>query len=546
MRITTLVICSLFVLACGGGGSGDDADASTPTPPMVATTMPATDAADVAIDTQVSVSFTSAVNAATLSQSSFTLEDADGNHVTAMVNANPMGATLIPNSPLLGGITYTARLSTAVTGSDGTPLASAYSWQFTIRPVAWHPGIKLENDDTGDAQSPVIATDAFGNMLAIWKQWDGSQFSVWAARFTLASGWGAPELIENEDGEAQFLRLAMCPSGEALAVFTIGELGNNSDLWSSHYDPSNGWQAAQPIETATGPSLSPAVVCDSPDNFTIAWVQDDGPYKNLWSRRDTPSEWTLAELLETADGNVQLPRMVVNADGTVLVVWQQNDGTRNNIMANWFDPASGWGTAEAVETETGEAKQPVVALDPMGNATVVWRQYEDTPMLYNMWAARYTPGTGWGTAQAIETASEADTGWPEVTADPDGNVIAVWDESSNGVRSIWANRYVVGSGWGTATLLENNDVNYALDQRVATDPAGNAIVVWYQGSNSIFNIWASQFSPDNGWSERTIIGVMDRGLAAEPRIAIDPFGRANVVWWENDGIRYNIWSARYD
>src|SRR5206468_10851777 len=62
--------------------------------------------------------------------------------------------------------------------------------------------------------------------------------------------------------------------------------------------------------------------------------------------------------------------------------------------------------------------------------------------------------TGWGTATSLGQSFTPKAQVPKIAMDPQGNAIVVWQQGdSTGVLSIWANRYDVGSGtWGTATL----------------------------------------------------------------------------------------------
>ena len=58
-------------------------------------------------------------------------------------------------------------------------------------------------------------------------------------------------------------------------------------------------------------------------------------------------------------------------------------------------PNKAFGTAALIETDNaGDASSPQVAIDTNGNALAVWRQSDGTR--YNIWANRYTAGTGWG------------------------------------------------------------------------------------------------------------------------------------------------------
>jgi len=73
------------------------------------------------------------MNASTITTSSFTLTPSGGSPVAATVayNGATNVATLTPSASLAGGTTYTAKLDTTITASDGIALASAVTWQFT-------------------------------------------------------------------------------------------------------------------------------------------------------------------------------------------------------------------------------------------------------------------------------------------------------------------------------------------------------------------------------------------------------------------------------
>lgn len=99
-----------------------------------------------------------------------------------------------------------------------------------------------------------------------------------------------------------------------------------------------------------------------------------------------------------------------------------------------------WGTAQLIETDNaGGAGDPRVAFDTAGNALAVWTQGDGTR--YNIWANRYTAGSGWGTAQLIETDNASDAGNPQIAIDTAGNALAVWEQFDGTRYNIWANRY---------------------------------------------------------------------------------------------------------
>ena len=60
----------------------------------------------------------------------------------------------------------------------------------------------------------------------------------------------------------------------------------------------------------------------------------------------------------------------MDGSGNAVAVWQQSDGTRDNIWANRYTPSGGWGTATLIESNNaGDARYPQVAMDVSGNAS---------------------------------------------------------------------------------------------------------------------------------------------------------------------------------
>jgi len=120
----------------------------------------------------------------------------------------------------------------------------------------------------------------------------------------------------------------------------------------------------------------------------------------------------------------------------------------------------------------------------------VWRQWDDQGIALSTWASRYdVVSATWGTATLIETGSGAADD-PDVAMDNSGNATAVWQQSDGTFDSIYSNRYVTGQGWGTATLIETQS-GAAAAPKVAADGSGNAIAVWQQKKTVAANRFAN-------------------------------------------------------
>ena len=256
-------------------------------------------------------------------------------------------------------------------------------------------------------------------------------------------------------------------------------------------------------------------------------------------------EWGTAELVETDNvGDAVYPQVAFDGSGNAMAVWVQSDGIRNNTWANRYVFGSGWGTAELIETDNaGNAIGAQIAFDGGGNAIAVW--YQSDGIRTNIWANRYVVGSGWGIAELIETDNAGAAAFSQVAFDVSGNAIAVWYQSDATRSNIWANRYVAGSGWGTAELIETDNAGNATYPEMAFDVSGNAIAVWRQNDGTRENTWANRYVAGSGWGTAELIETDNAGTAARPQVAIDVSGRAMAVWYQNDGTRNNIWANMF-
>jgi WD40 repeat protein len=113
-------------------------------PPEVTATSPADGATDVGIATAITATFSEAMEAATITASTFELRDAGGTLVSAAVtyDAATHTATLTPASAMASSATYTATVKGGTDGAKnlaGNPLAADEIWSFTTAPEGGTP-----------------------------------------------------------------------------------------------------------------------------------------------------------------------------------------------------------------------------------------------------------------------------------------------------------------------------------------------------------------------------------------------------------------------
>jgi hypothetical protein len=106
-------------------------------PPTVVNTAPADGDTEVGLDVIISAEFSEAMNDATITTSTFTLEGPSG-PITGTVGYDPdtKTATFDPASDLAQSTEYTAKISSTVEDSAGNPMGADYVWSFTTGSAA--------------------------------------------------------------------------------------------------------------------------------------------------------------------------------------------------------------------------------------------------------------------------------------------------------------------------------------------------------------------------------------------------------------------------
>lgn len=200
----------------------------------------------------------------------------------------------------------------------------------------------------------------------------------------------------------------------------------------------------------------------------------------VWSFTTRDRIWGMAKVIGETGYDAESPQIAMDSSGNAIAVWSEASG--NGIWANRYVVGSGWGTAEIIGTASYTG-QPQIAIDSAGNAIAVWVQTDC------LCAKQYVVGSGWETAKHIDTDGTGSAGSPQIAMDPAGNAIAMRDKYDGSRSGIWANRFVAGSGWGTAKPIDTDEAGNAYRPQIAMDATGNAIAGWRQDTD----IWANRF-----------------------------------------------------
>jgi hypothetical protein len=181
--------------------------------------------------------------------------------------------------------------------------------------------------------------------------------------------------------------------------------------------------------------------------------------------------------------------------------------------------SSGTTTPARIDSSTGSTLAPELAVDARGAVTAVWIQDA------NAWANRYVPGVGWGTATLLETAAGA-VNEIQVAAGKAATT-AVWTQIVSGKPATFTARF--DSAWSAPTRISQILAagTGTSSPVVAMDQADNAWFAWLQHDGTHTNLYSRARSPS--WRP-----VAKRSLATEeaarPYLSASPNGNVCLAW----------------
>ena len=560
-HLTTLAAVAVLALAqaaCGGGG-GDSTPTDNPggggggqtTPLSAPTATPAAAATGVARTAVPTLAFGTAISPTSVTASSVTLSlGTTPTAITPSVTGSTV--TLTPALRLAPLATYTIGASTAVTGTGGQTLASAFTSSFTTTDASWDAAFGTpDTSTTGESSAPVFAFDAQGNAVAVWIH----DNSVMTSRMDAATGaWSAAQTLYSTEPFALSTDPTPAPSYPTIAV---GPDGNAVAVWTGHvgagttYEPrlfgatltAGNWTESSRIDTATDYVTNIAqksAVIDGNGHATVIFNAMDprgGNPFGVYTADLAAGAWTIAKL-DSGDGGftgygVTTPQIALSSSGAATAAWVQGlDGvvalaSRASATAAWSDPV--------VLTTPGTAAEGIsLASDSSGRSALAWQTLvADAWQVYTS----YVPAAG-GTPGTAEPISTAVSRAPSVSLHPsNGDLLVTWAETHAGGDDTVARRRLAAGTWEAAQQVSVG--TGVIETRVAYDPGGNALATYNQSLGpATYTMSAARWVSGTGWGNPTqLAGATDGVYGGAPALRFDASGSALQLWKSGTVIR---------
>lgn len=125
----------------------------------------------------------------------------------------------------------------------------------------------------------------------------------------------------------------------------------------------------------------------------------------------------------------------IDDEGRAWVAWVQTDGTSAQLSAARFASDGGWETAEVIGNDEGGASYVSLAID--GRALASWRKPYDPSVDGDIAAAWFDPQTGWDSAETFSADSEGDSLNPSAALNEAGRAVVVWQQVAGAQGDLW-------------------------------------------------------------------------------------------------------------
>ena len=379
------------------------------------------------------------------------------------------------------------------------------------------------------AGAPQVAIDDNGSAIVVWQQFDDSTDcyggpcrQIYISQYRLGV-WFHPadpsDHISPAGSYASNPRIAMSNNGEAViawqqldgAVSNIYISEYRAGIWTHPASLSDNINTSQ----AGAGAYDPDVAMDENGNTIIAWSQfhsdgtSGGPrifkseyYSGGWHH---PGINGYISPVGNEPGYIiaaHSPRVAMDDNGDAIIVWTQPDdrkecGGLNSCSqvykseyrnGHWYHP----GITSNISPPGTPAASPVVAMDNLGNAIIVWQQEDGNDFLTSsIYMSEYRGGQ-WIHPAGLDDAisSSGSTEKPHVAMNDNEVAIITWSQRGGtvGTNNIYMSEYRDGS-WIHPTDLTDfiNPPGLAFHPVVATNASNDAVITWGQDDNLNFS-----------------------------------------------------------
>jgi len=306
------------------------------------------------------------------------------------------------------------------------------------------------------------------------------------------------------------------------------------------------WGAPAQISTGSR-ALGPELALNAAGDGLVVWDQEVGS-----ECTESPASLSCIHIVQAAvrargstvwqtpveiarPGVGATPRAAIDPTGNAAIVWVHDIGRDRVLQATYrAGPSGTWPEPSDLSVPSLQVRNHHLALDAAGDAVAVWAERADTTFAVQA-EVRSATTRAWGAAVALSRPGRNASGGPSIGLTPSGRAVdalgdtaVVWArrDGSSGLDVVQMAFRPGGGDWGPPVTIGNARPASAAMPQVAVDGAGNVVAMWV-GPPGVQT--AARPKTTGVWSRPVVVSAPNR-TASDLRLALDASGNAVAVW----------------
>ncbi len=436
----------------------------------------------------------------------------------------------------------------------------------------WHHLLQVNgfsNVDSFSSSEQRVAMNDNGQAIIIWTQDQGPNSGLYKAERAINGTWTMPTSLADKisldagTGSPGSPQVSMNSFGEAVVTWTQSD-GQNEQIFKAERAVDGTWTIPLNITDNISPdgqnTNAPQVAINSNGEAIISWQQFDGAFTQIYkAERSSSGTWTLPLNLAdniSVDGQTAdyLSQVVINDNSEAIITWAQSDGANNQIFkaerasnGTWTLPLN---IADNISVDGNNCNTPKLAINSNSQAIITWEQTDGTHSRIFK-AERASNGTWTIPLNIADNISFNGSGGfePKVVLNENDEAIITWHQGDGLFSQIFKAERASNGTWSLPSSLADNispTLQHAYSPEIALNDNGKAIIVWYQNDGIKNQIFKAERASNGTWTVPASLAdniTIDTGDASFPRVAMNTNGESIITWSQHDGSNAQIFKA---
>jgi|GEM_PF-4416007 len=305
-------------------------------------------------------------------------------------------------------------------------------------------------------------------------------------------------------------------------IWEAGTSGQSTIWFAASSDGGQTWSAQTRVNTDVVASQrqQPVLARLSDGSMIAAWSDNRSGTPRIFSARGVSQGtggWTWsADAPVEVDGTVAQtrPSLAVGNDNIIYLAFEQDtQGVAGVFFTHSTDGGSTWQPAMQLNDGTASAIAPVLAVDGAGEPYCAW--CEGRPNRDDVYATRsLDAGRIWTTPVQVHDTTEGEVGSaPQIAVDPAGNAQVVWSDSRGSSPRIFAATWPGGAYADTGSYTSpvydaRRAVTWQSLYWQAVQPTGTGIALELRAGSTA--------TPDATWSDWIVLSATPADISNLP------------------------------